>query len=99
MDDKQPTFDLEFEELYGGNKENSSDGWDEILPDEEIIRMLQEEESRQLFEENEMERAEQEGSTTPTSNATDPEALKAWLKDQRNPNTVKKTAQVANKFM
>ena len=95
MEDKDINFELDIEDLDGWIEHDEFDGWNEAEVDEEMINMMEDmEESRQHYEERQLEHLEEE------QNRLEQEyELRKYLKESRNPNTVKKTNGVIIKFM
>lgn len=105
-------FEIEIDELDMWIEEESAlpGEWEDCEMDDEMVKMLEELEEKTEFDQKEFERMKSEENKENMDEATEEsevgnyendaneKKLKAYLKESRNKNTVKKTEQVIKKF-
>ena len=94
MEDLEDIEDIE--DLDGWEEVDNNEGWEDLYMDDEMKKMLEEIEERNEFDRNEFERGQTDNDDK--GNDEDRAALKDYLLENRNKNTVKKTEQVMKKF-
>ena len=88
MASNEPNFDIELDDLDGWNEESDEGGWEDAQMDDEMLEMVEEMEKQRL--EFEMEQVEVLEDLENAAAEND-DTLRQYVKDHRNPSTVRKT--------